>query len=152
MTTQASMYFCQELPSLLFGDAPLKDSGGALFVQFTLMHFEGFRAPNYAPSFILIVGELLHIKVGQECFGPWSDNSHDLMSRGCYLDIRPPTESALCSAAGGVTRSILYALLSPYHTRDGLKSLSKKVLGGTGSRFVPMRARMLAAWLLSRAT
>ena len=83
MTAQTSMYFCQELPSLLFRDTPLEDSGSAHFVQFTLMHFEGFSAPNYASSFILIVRTLPPIKVAQEWFGPWSDNSHDLMSRGC---------------------------------------------------------------------
>ena len=70
MTAQASMYFYQELPSLLFGDTPLEDSGSALFVQFTLMHFEGFRAPNYASGFIIIVGKVLPIKVGQEWFAP----------------------------------------------------------------------------------
>ena len=94
MTAQAIMYFYQELSSLLFVDTPLVDSGSALFVQFTLMHFEGFRAPNYASSFILIVGKLLPIKVGQEWFGLGGDNRHDHMSRGCYLDIR--TSDSIC--------------------------------------------------------
>ena len=73
-----------------FGDTPLKDSGSTSFVQFTLMHFKGFRAMNYASGFALIVGKLLPIKVGLEWFGPGSDNRHDLMSRGCYLNIRTP--------------------------------------------------------------
>ena len=90
MTAETNMYFEQELPSLLFRDTPLKDPSSTSFVQFTLMHFKGFRAPNYAPSFILIVEKLLPIKVGQEWFSPGSDNSHDLMSRGCYLYIRTP--------------------------------------------------------------
>ena len=138
MTAQTSMYFRQELSSLLFGDAPLENSGSALLV-FSFVNFVGFRTPNYATGLILVIRKLLPIKVGQERFSPSSNNGHDLMRRRC-------------SAAGGVTRSVLDSLLSPCHTMDGLKSLSMKVLGGTGSRLAPMRARMSAPWFLSRVT
>ena len=81
------------------------------------MHFEGFRAPNNAPGFILIVGKLLPIKVGYEWFGPGSDNSHDLMSRGCYLDI--PTPDDICNLFGrwgcDQVRTIFSALTLPYY-------------------------------------
>ena len=64
----------------------------------------------------------------------------------------PPMISVLCSESRGMIGSALVLLFSSYHTIDGLKSLSTKVLGGTGSRLVPIRARMSAAKLLSRAT
>ena len=34
---------------------------------------------------------------------------------------------------------------TPSHTMDGLNSLSRNILGGTGSRLVPMRVRISAA-------
>jgi len=64
MATKTSMYFSQELPSLLFGDASLKDSSSTFLVEFTFVNFVGFRAPNYAPSLILVIREFLPIKVG----------------------------------------------------------------------------------------
>ena len=116
-----------------------------IFIQFTLMYFKGFRAPNYASSLVLIVGELFPIKVGREWFGPGGDNHHDLMSRGCYLDIQISYVVCIVFGGWGVIRSALPSLLSPCHTTDGLKSHSTKVLGGTGSRLAPIRARMSAA-------
>ena len=37
MTAESGMNFCQKVPPFLFEDAPLKDSGSALFVQFSLV-------------------------------------------------------------------------------------------------------------------
>ena len=92
MAAQTSMYFRQELLSLLFKDAPLENSGSALLVQFTLMNFVGLRMLNYATSLILIIRKFLPIKVGQEGFGPRRNNSHDVMSRGHYFGIRTPDD------------------------------------------------------------
>ena len=64
MATEASMYFGQELPPLLFGDTSLKDSSSALLVELSFMNFVGFRALNYATGLVLVIGELLPIKVG----------------------------------------------------------------------------------------
>ena len=63
------------------------------------MYFEGFGASNYASRLVLIVGELLSIKVGQVRFSPRRDNGHELMSIGCYLDIR--TLDVVCIVFGG---------------------------------------------------
>ena len=90
MTAQTSMYFRQELSPFLFGDTPMENSGSAFLVQFTFMNFVGFRTPDYAMGLILIIRKLLPIKVGQERFSSWSNNSHDLMSRGCYFSIQTP--------------------------------------------------------------
>ena len=49
------------------------------------------------------------------------------------------------SVSGSAVGSGLLLPGSPSHTMDGLNSLSKKMLGGTGSRLVPMRARISAA-------
>ena len=64
MAAQTTMYFHQELSSLLFRDAPLENSGSALLVQFTLMNFVGFKTLNYVTGLILIIRKLLPIKVG----------------------------------------------------------------------------------------
>ena len=94
---------------------------------------------------VLVIKELLPIEVGQVRFGPRSDNRHDLMTRGCYLGIRTSDVVHIVFGGWGVIRSVLPSLLSPCHTTDGLKSHSTKVLGGTGSRLAPIRARMSAA-------
>ena len=47
--------------------------------------------------------------------------------------------------SGGVFGSVLVLPDSPSHTTDGLNSLSRKMVGGTTSRFAPMRARTFAA-------
>ena len=50
-----------------------------------------------------------------------------------------------CSVSGVVAGSGILLLVSPSHTKDGLNNLSKKMLGGTGSRLALMRARISAA-------
>ena len=85
MVAEASMYFGQELPPLLFGDTSLKDSGSAFLVQLSFVNFVGFRASNDTTSLILVIRELPPIKVGQEGFGPWSDYNHNEMGRRCYF-------------------------------------------------------------------
>ena len=57
MAAEASMYFGQELPSLLFGDASLKNSSSTFLVEFTFMNHVGFRTSNDAMSLILVLGE-----------------------------------------------------------------------------------------------
>ena len=64
MATEASMYFSQELPPLLFGDTSLKNSSSAFLVEFSFMNFVGLRTSNYATSLVLVIRELLPIKVG----------------------------------------------------------------------------------------
>ena len=39
----------------LFGDAPLKDSGSAFFIQFSLVDLVGLRSPHYAACLILVL-------------------------------------------------------------------------------------------------
>ena len=56
VATETSMYFSQELPPLLFGDAPLKDSGCTFLIKLSLMDLVGFRSPHYAASLILVLG------------------------------------------------------------------------------------------------
>src|SRR4051812_23464276 len=83
--TETGVNFCQELPPLLLGDTPLKDSGGAFLVEISLVNFIGLRTPDDAASLILIFWELLPIKVGQEWFGPWGNYCHDEMGLWCYF-------------------------------------------------------------------
>ena len=59
VTTESGMNFSQEVPPFLFGDAPLKDSGCAFLIKFSLMDLVGFRSPNYAAGLILVFGEFL---------------------------------------------------------------------------------------------
>ena len=56
----------------------------------------------------------------------------------------PPVVSE-CLVSGGAVGSGLLFPDSPSHDTDGLNSLSKKMLGGTASRFAPMRAKTSAA-------
>ena len=83
--TETGVNFCQELPPLLLGDTPLKDSGSAFLVELSFVNFIGLRTPDYAASLVLIFWELLPMKVGQERFGPRGNYSHDFMGRGCYF-------------------------------------------------------------------
>ena len=55
MTTESGMNFSQEVPALLFGDAPLKDSGSAFFVQFSLVDPVGLGSPHYVACLILVL-------------------------------------------------------------------------------------------------
>ena len=70
-------------------------------------------------------------------------------AEGVISMVEPPIVSE-CSVSGVVAGSGLLLLVSPSHTTDGLNSLSKKILGGTGSRLALMRARISAALLFSR--
>ena len=65
-------------------------------------------------------------------------------AEGVIAVAEPPIMS-VCSVSRVVVESGLTLPLSPCHTRDGLKSLSRKMLGGTGSRLALMRARTSAA-------
>ena len=59
MTAESGMDFSQEIPPLLFGDAPLKDSGSAFLIKLSLMDLVGFRSPHYATCLILILEKFL---------------------------------------------------------------------------------------------
>ena len=83
--TETGMNFCQELPPLLLGDTPLKDSGGAFLVELSFVNFISLRTPDYAASLVLIFWEVLPMKVGQEWFGPRGNNCHDEVGRWCYF-------------------------------------------------------------------
>ena len=83
--TETGVNFCQELPPLLLGDTPLKDSGSAFLVELSFVNFIGLRKPDYAASLVLIFWELLPIKVGQEWFGPWGNYCNDEVGRWCYF-------------------------------------------------------------------
>ena len=64
MAAKTSMYFGQELPSILFGDTSLKDPGSTFLVEFAFMDFVGFGASNYVTGLVLVIRELLPIEVG----------------------------------------------------------------------------------------
>ena len=76
VAAESGMNFCQKLPPFLFGDAPLKDSGSAFLIKLSLMDFIGFRSPHYAACLILVLGEFLPSKVGEEWFYLWGDDNH----------------------------------------------------------------------------
>ena len=143
VTSEAGMDFSQEVPPFLLGDTSLKYPGSAFLIELSLMDFVGFRAPHNAACLILILGESVPIKVGQEGFGPWGDNSHDEMGRGCYFGGRAPDYVSVFGFWGcGRIQTDVAGL--PCHTTDGLNILSRKMLGGTGSCLAPMRARTSA--------
>ena len=56
VAAESGVNFCQNLPPFLFGDAPLKDSGSAFFIQLSLVDLVGFRSPHYAACLILVLG------------------------------------------------------------------------------------------------
>ena len=85
MATKTSVYFSQELPSLIFGNTSLKDPGGTFLVQFSIMNFVGFRTSNDATGLSLILKELIPSEVGKERLGPWGNYSHNFMGRWCYF-------------------------------------------------------------------
>ena len=58
---ESGMDFSQELPPFLFGDAPLKHSGGTFLIELSLMDFVGLGMPHNTTCFILVLGELLPI-------------------------------------------------------------------------------------------
>ena len=59
MTAESGMNFSQEVPPFLFGDASLKDSGGAFLIKLSLMDFIGFLSPHYAACLVLVLGKFL---------------------------------------------------------------------------------------------
>ena len=59
VAAESGMDFCQQLPPFLFRDAPLKDSGCAFLIKFSLMDLVGFRSPNYAAGLVLVFGKFL---------------------------------------------------------------------------------------------
>ena len=61
VAAKSSMNFCQKLPSFLFGDTPLKDSGGAFLIKLSLVDLVGFRVPHNATCLILVLEEFLPI-------------------------------------------------------------------------------------------
>ena len=61
VAAKSSMNFYQKLPSFLFGDAPLKDSGSAFLIKLSLVDLVGFRPPDNAACLILVLGEFLPI-------------------------------------------------------------------------------------------
>ena len=58
---ESGMYFSQELPSFLFGDASLEHSGGIFLIELSLMDFVGLGTPHNTTCLILVLGELLPI-------------------------------------------------------------------------------------------
>ena len=56
---ESGVNFSQEISPFLFGDAPLKDSGCAFLIKFSLMELVGFRSPNYAAGLILVFEKFL---------------------------------------------------------------------------------------------
>jgi hypothetical protein len=84
------MYLSEKLLPLLFGDAPLKDSRSALFIELALMDLVGFRALDYASHLHLIIEKFLSQDVGKQGLGPLGDYGHDLVGRGCFFECRAP--------------------------------------------------------------
>ena len=82
--TETGVNFCQELPPLLLGDIPLKDSGSAFLVELSFVNSIGLT-PDNAAILVLIFWELLPIKVGQEWFGPRGNYCHDEVGRWFYF-------------------------------------------------------------------
>ena len=79
------MNFGQELPPFFLEDTSLKYSGSAFLVELSFVDLVGFRTSNNAASLILVLSKFLPIKVDQEGFGPWGNDCHDKMGRGCYF-------------------------------------------------------------------
>ena len=61
------------------------------------------------------------------------------------ISVVEPLIVSECSVSGILAGSGLLLPVSPSHTMDGLKRLSKNMLGRTASRFAPTRARISAA-------
>ena len=59
VTAESGMNFCQEIPPILFGDAPLKYFGSAFLIKLSLMDLIGFRSPHYAACLVLVLGKFL---------------------------------------------------------------------------------------------
>ena len=59
VSAETGVNFCQELPPLLLGDTPLKDSGCAFLIKLSLMDLIGFRSPYNAAGLVLVLGKFL---------------------------------------------------------------------------------------------
>ena len=59
VAAESSVNFCQKFPPFLFEDAPLKDSGGAFFIQLSLMDPVGLGSPHYAACLVLVLRKFL---------------------------------------------------------------------------------------------
>ena len=55
VATKSSMNFCQKLPSFLFGDAPLKDSGSTFLIKLSLVDLVGFRSLHNAARLVWVL-------------------------------------------------------------------------------------------------
>jgi hypothetical protein len=73
---ESGMNFSQKVLPFLFRDTPLKDSGGDFLIKLSFVDFIGFRSPHYVACLILVLGEFLPSKVGEEWFFPWGDDGH----------------------------------------------------------------------------
>ena len=82
---KSGVNFRQELPPFLLGDTSLKYPGSAFPIKLSLMDLVGFGVPHNAECLILILGEFVPVKVGQEGFGPWGNDCHYEMGRRCYF-------------------------------------------------------------------
>ena len=56
---ESGVNFSQEISPFLFGDTPLKDSGCAFLIEFSLIDLVGFRSPDNAAGLILVFGKFL---------------------------------------------------------------------------------------------
>ena len=74
---ETCMNLSQKLSPLLLGHTSLKDSGSAFVIELSVMNLVGLRTLDNAAGLILVLRKLLLVKVGQEGFGPWSDDCHD---------------------------------------------------------------------------
>ena len=64
VSASSGVNFSQKVSPFLFGDTPLKDSGCAFLIEFSLMDLVGFRSPDYAAGLILVFGKFLPKQVG----------------------------------------------------------------------------------------
>ena len=61
---ETGMNLSQELPPLLLGDTPLKDSGSAFLVELSFVNFIGLRTPDNAAGLVLITGPASAVLIG----------------------------------------------------------------------------------------
>ena len=73
------------------------------------------------------------------------DDNHDLVSKGCYLDIWAPDGVCIVFGSWGCdhVRTTFFALTPPYYGWP--KEPLHGMLGGTGLRLAPIRVRMSAS-------
>ena len=76
VNTESGVNLGQEEPPLFLGVTSLKNSGSAFLIKLSLVDFVGFGSLHYATCLILVLGEFLPSKVGEEWFCPWGDDGH----------------------------------------------------------------------------